>query len=598
VCDVPPRAEVVGARRAPGAGPPLYIPRVPLPHARVSPRRLPPLLVLAASLALTAVATAVVAATGREREEARFANAADLTRTRVDSRMRTYATILRSARGLFAASGEVTPEEFRTFVGQFDVRHEYRGVQGIGFARRVRQAELDAFVTRWRTVADSTFQIRNPDPPRPEYFPIVMLEPLDVRNERAIGYDMYADSVRREAMARARDTGRPIVSGRVVLVQEDPGDSLPGFLVYLPVYETVVPPATVEARRASLLGFVYAPFRAPDLFAELDSLGTAPVAMAVYDGARVDRERLLHDGTRRADADPSYERTDSLVVFGRRWTLALASRPVIEEGLARLYAPAVAIAGTIVSLLFFVVMRREVRARVRAEQSDRSRSRFYAGMSHELRTPLNAIMGYNDLLRAGVHGPIAAAQEQAIERSQRAARHLLELVNDVLDLSKLEAGKLELEAIRVHVPSLVEELFHTVHTLAERRGSTLRLDCDGDVPAIDTDPRRVRQILLSLLSNAIKFGEGRPITVRCGRRGADGVCVDVVDQGTGIPPEEQERIFEEFVQLPADRPGGTGLGLPISRRLARLLGGHLTVRSEPGRGSTFRLELPGAMPGA
>ena len=116
------------------------------------------------------------------------------------------------------------------------------------------------------------------------------------------------------------------------------------------------------------------------------------------------------------------------------------------------------------------------------------------------------------------------------------------------------------------------------------------------MPAIVTDPRRVRQILLNLLSNAIKFGEGRPITVRCGRRRGGGVCLDVVDHGTGIAPEEQERIFEEFVQLPSSRPGGTGLGLPISRRLARLLGGRLGVRSEVGRGSTFRLELPEDVP--
>ena len=570
---------------------------MPLAHSRVAPRRLPPLLVLAASLALTVIATAVVAVTGRTREQARFDNAAGLTSTRVESRMRTYVTMLRAARALFAASGEVTPEEFRTFVAQFDVRREYRGVQGIGFARRVRRSDLDAFTARWRQAAHPAFTVRDLDPPRDEYFPIVMIEPLDARNARAIGYDMFGDSTRREAMARARDTGAPVVSGRVVLVQEEPGDSLPGFLIYLPVYEAGAAPATVEARRASLLGFVYAPFRARDLFAELDSTGTGPVSFAIYDGPRAAPAQRLYESRARADDDePSYVREDSLVVFGRRWTLALASRPVIEEQQAGLIAPAVALTGVVVSVLFFVVMRREVRARARAEQSDRSRGRFYAGMSHELRTPLNAIMGYNDLLLAGVHGAISAEQEQAIGRSQKAARHLLELVNDVLDLSKLEAGKVELEAEPVHLPALVEELFHTVHGLAEHRGSTLRLQCDADVPAITTDPRRVRQILLNLLSNAIKFGEGRPITVRCGRRPGGGVCVDVADEGVGIPPEAQERIFEEFVQLPSGRPGGTGLGLPISRRLARLLGGGLEVESAVGRGSTFRLELPGEMP--
>jgi len=166
-------------------------------------------------------------------------------------------------------------------------------------------------------------------------------------------------------------------------------------------------------------------------------------------------------------------------------------------------------------------------------------------------------------------------------------------VNDVLDLSKIEAGKIDLRLQPVSFPSLIEDLFVTVRPLADQYGSTLRIDHTGDSIRVVSDPRRVRQILLNLLSNAIKFGRGKPIRVALQRREDNGVIVEVIDEGEGIGPEDQERIFQEFVQLGKTQlTEGTGLGLPISRRLAELLRGSLTLESEPGRGSTFRLSLP------
>jgi signal transduction histidine kinase len=228
-----------------------------------------------------------------------------------------------------------------------------------------------------------------------------------------------------------------------------------------------------------------------------------------------------------------------------------------------------------------------------------ARNRFYAAMSHELRTPINAIMGYNDLLLASVYGRLAEQQELAIERSQRAARHLRELVGDILDISRIELGKFDVQPETVDLPRLVEDLFAAVRPLADGRGSTLHL-MSGDVPCrVVSDPRRVRQVVLNLLSNAIKFGDGKPVWVRCGRSSEGGVEVEVVDGGGGISPEDLGRIFEDFVQLETEVIGGaegTGLGLPISRRLAHLLGGRLEVSSTVGLGSTFRLVLPPSIP--
>jgi len=223
-----------------------------------------------------------------------------------------------------------------------------------------------------------------------------------------------------------------------------------------------------------------------------------------------------------------------------------------------------------------------------------ARSRFYASMSHELRTPINAILGYSALLLDNIYGPLNPEQARGIDRANKAAKHLLELVNDILDLSKIEAGKLELEIQPATFPALIHDLFVTVRPLADEHGSELALDFGGDPVTVITDPRRVRQILLNLLSNAIKFGEGKPITVTCRQLEEGGVEVDVTDRGIGIPTDDHEKIFDEFVQLSQpNQHQGTGLGLPISRRLAKLLDGSLTVSSVLGEGSTFRLVLPG-----
>ena len=235
------------------------------------------------------------------------------------------------------------------------------------------------------------------------------------------------------------------------------------------------------------------------------------------------------------------------------------------------------------------------RRQIALEQAMGARNRFYASMSHELRTPINAVIGYSTLMLDNIYGPLNGKQKEGLQRTLQAARHLLELVNDVLDLSKIEAGKIELSLQPVMFPSLIEDLFVTVRPLADDYGSMLSLEMESEPFNIVSDPRRVRQVLLNLLSNAIKFGEGKPIRVTCKQTEEHGVEIAVIDEGVGIASEDIPRIFEEFVQVSESKQPGTGLGLPISRRLAQLLDGSLTVCSTPGEGSTFRLTLPASL---
>jgi signal transduction histidine kinase len=231
------------------------------------------------------------------------------------------------------------------------------------------------------------------------------------------------------------------------------------------------------------------------------------------------------------------------------------------------------------------------------EIANRHKSEFLANMSHELRTPLNAIIGFSELLLARMFGELNERQSGYVDDIHDSGRHLLSLINDILDLSKIEAGRMELEVAPFDLPAAVENALTLVRERASRHGIELRSAVADDVGDVVADERKVKQVLVNLLSNAVKFTpEGGRVEVRAARVG-DALEVAVCDTGIGIAADDQEIIFEEFRQVGTDytqRTEGTGLGLSLARRLVELHGGRIWVTSEPGRGSTFTFRVPGA----
>jgi signal transduction histidine kinase len=238
-----------------------------------------------------------------------------------------------------------------------------------------------------------------------------------------------------------------------------------------------------------------------------------------------------------------------------------------------------------------------------AIQANREKSAFLATMSHEIRTPINAIIGYIELLDMGVGGTLNAAQKQHIERVREASRHLTGLVEDVLDLSKVEAGELRVQAVTCVSDTLARAAVSVVAPQARLRGVELSVDCA--TVAFQGDPQRVRQILVNLLSNAVKFTDpGGSVRLCCRYEESEadeaGACLfEVSDTGCGIPLDQQAAIFDPFVQLDSGYTrvrGGAGLGLSISAQLARLMHGSIAVTSVLGEGSTFTLRMPAPLP--
>jgi len=232
-----------------------------------------------------------------------------------------------------------------------------------------------------------------------------------------------------------------------------------------------------------------------------------------------------------------------------------------------------------------------------AEASSRTKGEFLRAMSHELRTPINATLGYTELLEMGIGGPITEQQEQYLQRIRGTQEHLLRIINDLLNYSKVEAGRAQYDLAEVPVKDLVESMVPMLHPQAKAKGLAIENgSCSGDLIA-RTDRMRAEQVVLNLLSNAVKFTpSGGRVVVECGSL-EEKVFIAVGDSGPGIPPDQYEKIFEPFVQLGRSLTSGhegTGLGLAISRDLARAMGGDLTVSSNPEEGATFTLSLPAA----
>jgi signal transduction histidine kinase/CHASE1-domain containing sensor protein/ActR/RegA family two-component response regulator len=323
--------------------------------------------VLTLSLLLTLLATYYLWVTAEHRERLRFENQAERAERLLGDRMEVYVALLQAVSGLFAVQEPVHADAFRTFVSKLDLQRRYPGLQGIGFSRRAAPGEVGGLIESMRGQGVADFRIW-PDPPRPEIHAILYIEPLDRRNRAALGYDMFTDPARRAAMVRARDTGAPALSERVILVQEIDAKKQPGFLLYVPVYRRGLPLGTQRERRFALLGYVYSPFRAGDFLGGI--LGPEQrqgIDFAVHAGEEPLRENLLFRSG--APERSRFTRTSTFEVGGTHWTLVSSSLPSFEQTAGRRQTWVVLLAGLLISAILFALSRSQVQARMAAEQA-------------------------------------------------------------------------------------------------------------------------------------------------------------------------------------------------------------------------------------
>ncbi len=598
---------------------------------RPSTRAWVPYAVLIISVMLTAAGAFLVVRTGRIRDELRFQTAAEETRNLLEIRIHTYMELLRAGSALFGASDEVTGAEFSAFVTHLRIAERYPGIQGIGFALRVTRDDLSDPGRRLDRLALADLRVWPPGD-RTEYTSIVYLEPQDSRNRRALGFDMLTDSVRRDAMERARDSGEPAASGKVTLIQDGFEEPAPvGFLIYVPVYGNGRPTRTLAERRTALSGYVYSPFRVGDLLGGILGSDHGPLAFEVFDGPQASPETVLYRYRSRPFGSPSdaLAATHTLDVAGRAWTIKFTGADHFDGSTPIWLAPATLSAGLVLSFALFattlwqyrrretaeqhtaqlraseeamresdarlrrlVVLERDARAE--AQQADRAKDEFLATLSHELRTPLNAILGWITMMRTGrVREERKAAALEVIERNARAQARLIE---DLLDVSRIITGKVRLDLQPLNAGPIAQTVVEALRPGAEAKGVQLHAQIDPAAGHIMADAARLQQVLWNLFSNAIKFTPrgGHIYFEVTGHSGE--LELRVRDTGVGIAPDFLPHVFERFRQADSTTTrahSGVGLGLAIVRHLVELHGGHISAHSQgPGLGSEFVVRLP------
>jgi signal transduction histidine kinase/CheY-like chemotaxis protein/integral membrane sensor domain MASE1 len=570
---------------------------------------------------------------GREQDRihAQFdARAADLAHI-LQNGFAIYDEDLQSIASLWNTAGDVPREQFREFVSRSLLVHP--GILALEWVPRVpaeRRHDFEHLGRSWRRDFQFTQRAEQGHMIRrdvaSEYFPVYFVEP-EAGNETAIGFDLASNPVRLQALHQAATSGMGVATARITLVQDEGNDS--GFLKFVPVYDLAMPCDTEANRLRALRGFALGVYRIGDVVAALlkdfDTLGVDIVirdATAAADGALLFASGPADEVSRAATPSSLMRWTTQIDIGFRLWELEFtpAARVV---GSARSSAEwAILVGGLMVTsllgmLLLFMTgrstvveqvvserttqlqaQRKElVAARTEALRGAQAKSDFLANMSHEIRTPMTAILGYAEVLQETTSSPEA---QEAIDTIRRNGKHLLSIINDILDLSKIEVGKMTIEHIAVCLPALVDQVVSISKIDAEQKGLALHSEFIGKTPeTIMSDPVRLRQVLFNLISNAIKFTEKGDVRLEAEFIDTTGesprMQIDVIDTGIGLTADQIQTLFDSFTQADETvtrKYGGTGLGLTISKQLAGMLGGDLVlVESAPGIGSRFRLTV-------
>jgi signal transduction histidine kinase/CheY-like chemotaxis protein len=601
---------------------PIVLSLVGRPREAWAPRRLTVALPLGAGLVLLTAASVQLGRWDEQRARFGFERDALPAALAIRGHFERHLDALTALDGLYQGAAEVTREHFAAAAAPW--LRQLPALQALGWHERIARGDA-AHLERIR-LADRRpdFQLFERESALTandgEWIAMRFVEPA-AGNASAIGINVLSIPQSRAAIGQAVALDAPVASAGFRLTQELAGQT--GVVVYLPV------PAAGAASAAPLRGVLFATVRMEDALARAASRLPSGLAACLIDRSSAGGapQRLAGAPGCEKASDGRSTLTLPLAYAGRDWLIAVSRQlgtdaaPDFERGAAWLYSLAGVVAAAFIGAMLMVLTggaRRVAedaqasrsalqrgqarladaeRSRAQAESANRAKNDFMSRMSHELRTPLNAILGFGQLLGMDREPPLAPRQQQWVAQIEQAGWHLLRMIDDILDLSRVESGSLRLRIEPVPLAPVLEAALAMVGPQAADRQVELRSDpgCAESLVVL-ADATRLRQALLNLLSNAVKYNRsGGSVRVACSAAGGS-VELRVIDDGIGMSDEQLARLFTPFERLGRETSGvqGTGIGLVITKLLVERMGGSLEVRSTLGRGSTFALRLPQA----
>jgi signal transduction histidine kinase len=586
-----------------------------------------PFLVLAVSILLTVGITYNFYQSAKNKDSIRFINEVNRTQLAIESKLNLYIALLKGGRGFVESNRELNRQNFTEYVKSLELEKNYTGVQGIGYTKVVSAAERAALIERMKSEGYTNFKIF-PEGEKDAYQVTVYLEPLDERNQESIGFDMSSEPNRRETLNFARDSGEAVSTAKVNLVQENEVSPQSGFLIYLPIYKNGELPASVDERRKNIIGYIHSPFRADNFLNEVQNAkASSDVALKIYDGEPKAENLLAQNAENQSTVsanqiEENYKLQKELKVAGRKWIVEYNSLPAFAAQSSIGWTPLIFITGSVFSFLLFgltywetsariklqtvaaelfgleqqkqALLEKEQKARLSAEQANKTKDEFIAVVSHELRTPLNAIAGWTRILKT--EDLSENTKKLAIEKIDKNLRSQTRLVEELLDYSQIVSGTVEFEGKDVYFSDVFENTFSEIEPTAQEKSIELLKDNQLDKHLVLGDEDKIKIVIYNLLTNAVKFTHagGRVEAAVSETDGA--IQMTVKDNGKGITPEFLPHIFDRFTQADASTTrssGGLGLGLTISNHIVKLHNGTIEANSEgSGKGSVFTVKVP------
>jgi signal transduction histidine kinase len=521
----------------------------------------------------------------------------DSTDDAFQKRIAIYEEFLRGGVGLFTVRGEIISRTgFSRYAASLDLQQRFPGVQGVGFAQVVKHSELAA---HQQSVRDSGFPAYTvtPEGSRDVYTPIVYIEPFNERNSRALGYDMFSDPTRRAAIESARDTGKPAITDSVTLIQETEETKQAGILYYLPIYSGSSD--TIEERRAHIIGYIYAPIRIGDLVNGIFNQEELPdVSVKVFNTLTKSPDHLVYSNeTPPGDIIVS----KPLIVGDHTWSVQASGSAKILGLQERQQPFLIFILGTggslLLSAFIFIVMRSRSRELAYQKQLDvqHAKDELLSLASHQLRTPATGVKQYLGIVLEGYTGDITKEQRQMLQKANASNERQLEIVNQLLHVTRLETGRLVLRFANFNVTNLLEDIINEQKETIKSRGQTFSTTKPKEPVFIQGDEQYLRMAIENLVSNASKYTFTDGSISASLVEAPDRVTISVSDTGVGIDPDDQGKLFQKFSRIDNElsvQAGGSGIGLYLTKEVIELHGGTIRVDSEPNSGSTFTVTLP------
>ena len=525
------------------------------------------------------------------------ANIETMTKS-TSERLTHYEQMLIGAKGLFAASDKVSMEEWKTYIQVQNIDKRFQGIQGVGYIQHITNDEREDLISELKNYGMADFTV-HPEGIRDEYYPIIFLEPLDVRNKRAIGYDVFFQETRHEAVEILKETGQTTITGKIILVQEIDDDIQNGFLMFTPVYSNN--PLTPH----DLQGMTYSVFRMNDfVLGILDIESFQYTNMKIYDNI-ISEESLFFDSSNISPYEINaidFSKTINISVNNRDWIFVYEGIQPPYLGLEQIALFLIPIIGLSMSLLLFFIFRLFVSYTInqgqmsRLKEIEKEKHEFLSMITHELKTPLTPILGWAEALSTPkIMGELTKKQLKAINAISSSARSLERLIGDMLDVQKLTLEKMMINNNSFDVKEMLGAICENNKPEFKSKNVKLLNNCKNRI-IIKSDIQRVEQIFNNLIQNAFDFiPKDTGVVELNAEKERTSIKFSVKDNGLGISEKNKENLFKKFYQVDTSvtrKHGGTGLGLAICKGVIEKMGGKIWCESKLGEGTIFYFNLP------